>query len=385
MKRFLFLLFIASALFSCSRLKEIISPCSPREKYIDELSAADIKGKALAAVWDSLGKSSLNDSLFVSLPHAEAFYSNGKDISSHIVRFTVPKGRRARITIEGGSALRLFADLFTVKDLADEKPVTEIIAREDSLIEYTADATSDMLLRIQPEVNGKGFYKVSIETEASIGFPVSSRNVKAVGSFWGAERDGGKRKHEGVDIFAPKGTPLIAVADGMIIKTGTNKLGGKVVWLQNKNLKYNYYYAHLDSQMVKPGKIVHKGDTIGTVGNTGNARTTPPHLHFGIYERGTGATDPYSFLDDLRKRSAPVDIDKSMFSIAKVKKVKKARIDLLRDCNNPKGTSICSLTPDEDLRIVGVSGDYVRVVTREGKKGFVTRRSVRLVNDEKHS
>ncbi len=136
-------------------------------------------------------------------------------------------------------------------------------------------------------------------------FPVAGRQNN-VGSFWGDPRgDGGERKHEGIDIFAKKGTPVVAVADGEILSNHSTPLGGKVLWLQPTGKVWTAYYAHLDKQLVKEGDHVRKGQMIGTVGNTGNARTTPAHLHFGIYT-WQGAVDPYPAVQNARKIISPV-------------------------------------------------------------------------------
>ncbi|HYC28364.1 MAG TPA: M23 family metallopeptidase, partial [Chitinophagaceae bacterium] len=113
-------------------------------------------------------------------------------------------------------------------------------------------------------------------------FPVAGKKSN-IGSFWGDDRDGGKRKHRGIDIFARKGTPVVAISDGIIISKGNTPRGGKVLWLRTMDYPLVAYYAHLDKQSVKEGQYVKKGQVLGTVGNTGNARTTPSHLHFGIY------------------------------------------------------------------------------------------------------
>lgn len=125
-------------------------------------------------------------------------------------------------------------------------------------------------------------------------FPVAG-NKANVGSVWGDERDGGKRKHKGIDIFAKKGTPVLALQDGVITLREETKLGGKVLWLRPKGAWWKAYYAHLDEQLVKEGDEVVKGQIIGTVGNTGNAKTTPAHLHFGIYTL-FGAIDPLPYV-----------------------------------------------------------------------------------------
>jgi murein DD-endopeptidase MepM/ murein hydrolase activator NlpD len=81
-------------------------------------------------------------------------------------------------------------------------------------------------------------------------------------------------------MFAAYGMPLYAVADGVINRVWNNRLGGLSVNLIDGD-GHRYYYAHLDAQHARQGQRVSAGAVIGTVGNTGNARTTPPHLHLG--------------------------------------------------------------------------------------------------------
>lgn len=112
---------------------------------------------------------------------------------------------------------------------------------------------------------------------------------------WGAPRGGG-RKHEGVDIFAKRGTPIVSNIDGVVWKMENNRLGGTSVWLMGSGGAL-HYYTHLDRYGdIKPYQWVNRGDVIGYVGNTGNAKTTPPHLHYGIYVKGK-AVNPYPLLD----------------------------------------------------------------------------------------
>ena len=139
----------------------------------------------------------------------------------------------------------------------------------------------------------------------SLVFPVAGKK-SVIGSFWGAVRDGGKRKHEGIDIFARKGTPVVAVSDGIIVSKGSTPRGGKVLWLQSTQHPVTVYYAHLDQYKVRNGQFVRKGQVIGTVGNTGNARYTPAHLHFGIYKY-TGPVNPLPYVKHSRRiMPAPV-------------------------------------------------------------------------------
>jgi murein DD-endopeptidase MepM/ murein hydrolase activator NlpD len=106
---------------------------------------------------------------------------------------------------------------------------------------------------------------------------------------WGAPRSGG-RWHQGVDMFAAYGTPLYAVEDGTI-RTSDNALGGVSVHLTGASGDA-YYYAHMSTRTVVTGQRVRTGDVIGAVGDTGNARSTPPHLHFQYHPGGGGAVNP---------------------------------------------------------------------------------------------
>ncbi|HYD48471.1 MAG TPA: M23 family metallopeptidase [Terriglobales bacterium] len=124
--------------------------------------------------------------------------------------------------------------------------------------------------------------------------PVKGVPRKALRSSFGAPRSGG-RKHHGIDIMAKRGTAVLAAADGFVISTRPNRLGGTVVWILGSR-GITYYYAHLDRirEGVRAGRFVLAGEVIGTVGDSGNAKGGPPHLHFGIYQNGP--RDPYPLL-----------------------------------------------------------------------------------------
>ena len=109
-----------------------------------------------------------------------------------------------------------------------------------------------------------------------------------------ARRSGG-RTHRAIDIMAPRGTPVLAISDGEIVRVHSNRLGGKVLYLRSPDGEYDFYYAHLNgyAEGVEVGMQVQQGDVIGYVGNTGNARRTPPHLHFQVLQQsGSGRGTP---------------------------------------------------------------------------------------------
>ena len=113
---------------------------------------------------------------------------------------------------------------------------------------------------------------------------------------WHAPRDGGAREHKGIDIFAKKGTEVVAVADGVLSFIGDQRLGGHCIWLTTEN-GASFYYAHLDrwAPGLYEGMEVQSGDLLGYVGNTGNAAHTPSHLHFGI-NRNDEMINPFPIL-----------------------------------------------------------------------------------------
>ena len=126
---------------------------------------------------------------------------------------------------------------------------------------------------------------------ASLPMPVRGVNVAEVADTWGAERSG-DRRHEGVDIFATRGTAVTSTTRGVVGAVREGGLGGRQVWVRGPGLE-NHYYAHLDgwAEHLSQGDVVLPGDVLGFVGDSGNARGTPTHLHYGIYG-DDGALDP---------------------------------------------------------------------------------------------
>lgn len=133
--------------------------------------------------------------------------------------------------------------------------------------------------------------------DTRIAMPLEDVSRKEVADTWGAPRGTGRR-HEGQDIFAPRGTPILSATNGYIYKIGENNLGGQTVSVISSGGRV-YYYAHLDryAKGIEVGDRVSTRSVLGYVGTTGNAQGTPPHLHFGIYTL-TGAINPLPLLTD---------------------------------------------------------------------------------------
>ena len=129
---------------------------------------------------------------------------------------------------------------------------------------------------------------------ASLPMPVQGIEPSQITDSWGGVRSGG-RTHEGTDILALRGTPVISTTHGVVVRKGWNLLGGRRVLVLGP-AGWNHYYAHLDAwSAVGLGDWVEVGTVLGYVGDSGDAQGTPTHLHYGIYIGGV-ATDPYPLL-----------------------------------------------------------------------------------------
>ena len=129
-------------------------------------------------------------------------------------------------------------------------------------------------------------------------FPVGDPH--SFGDSFGAPRMMGseyEHAHQGTDIMAPEGTPLLACERGLITVMGSDVLGGTKLWIKGESGTY-YYYAHLSAfaEGLTEGAVVEAGDIVGLVGSTGNARGGAPHLHFEIHPDGGMAVNPYPLL-----------------------------------------------------------------------------------------
>ncbi|MFZ2554637.1 MAG: M23 family metallopeptidase [Psychrobacter urativorans] len=130
-----------------------------------------------------------------------------------------------------------------------------------------------------------------LPTDNSLPSPLPGQHLTDT---WGGARSEGRR-HEGIDIFAPRNTPIKATTQGVVSKVGDDRLGGKVVVIVGPG-GAGHYYAHLEDYAdISPNQWIEVGDTVGYVGDSGNAKGTPPHVHYGVYINGS-AVNPYPLL-----------------------------------------------------------------------------------------
>ena len=140
--------------------------------------------------------------------------------------------------------------------------------------------------------------------------PIGGLTLASLRDTFGALHNG--HLHEAIDIMEPRGTPVLAVVSGTVLKLFLSRPGGKTIYQADELGVYCYYYAHLDRYLsvLREGTRVKQGDVIGFVGSTGNADPSAPHLHFAIFELGPEklwwkgtAVDPYPSLVAAVKRT----------------------------------------------------------------------------------
>jgi peptidoglycan LD-endopeptidase LytH len=212
------------------------------------------------------------------------------------------RGQRYVVEVAADQPDQVFIDVF--RKLEDEFQPLASAGQGESAVTVEIPSDGEYIVRVQPTLEARFSMVLTFHSEPTLALPVLGAQPASIQSFFGAVRDGGRRSHHGVDIFAQRGTAVTAAADGFVTKVGTNALGGNVVWIARIGHGERHYYAHLDQQWVSVGRWVRRGDVIGTVGNTGNARTTAPHLHFGIYSR-RGPVDPLPYIRRTERIANP--------------------------------------------------------------------------------
>ncbi|MCB1057067.1 MAG: peptidoglycan DD-metalloendopeptidase family protein, partial [Acidobacteria bacterium] len=355
-------------LSGCSSFETLTSPFSapsPREVYLRGLEQADLTATAMARSWIEAGDRALAQALPLEGAMHEVLYFDPAEPRAVAYRIDLHRGERleVRVTPPAGAPALFFDGFRPATPPEDEPEPVRLDEADDGWVREVRDDET-LILRLQPQLLAGGAYDVALVVAGSLAFPVEGRDRRAVGSVFGDPRDGGARRHEGVDIFAPRGTPAVAADEGFVTRTGTNRLGGNVVWVRTDG-GLALYYAHLDSVSTHLGSRVAPGDPLGTVGNTGNARTSPPHLHFGVYDGG--AVDPLPFFGRGRE-APPVTADQAVLG-----RFLRIQRDGVRVRSEPstRGEIVAELPRGTALEAVGARRDWYRFEVPGGPTGYV--------------
>jgi peptidoglycan LD-endopeptidase LytH len=308
MTRSIWVICLVLFLFGCKAGKTVFGKNSPYETYGSKLQNAGLENTLLGKAWFEAGAVALTKPTAIKTPFHQVGYFRGDKPAAVGLVFEGQRGQKLLFRLKKNPATGFVIYNEIWKKKGTETTLEVAVDTSENEFSFEVEDAGWYILRMQPELLQSGEYSISVDVGPSLGFPVAGK--ADIRSFWGVARDGGARKHEGIDIFAPKKAPVVAAADGVVTRVYENELGGKVVFMRPENKNLSLYYAHLDAQLVSAGQRVKLGDTLGLVGNTGNARTTPPHLHFGIYTMA-GPIDPLAFVDPVVKRPRRIEISGS--------------------------------------------------------------------------
>ncbi len=375
MKTSFYFLILALAITICSceqvqKVADVVVKPTAREKYERDFQKNDF----LYLNWKIAFEEAKNDSIQILIPYSEVGIFSAEENLVYSYDVQLKEGETIFVNVEKPTdSLQVFIDFFRrEKDSISTLKFIKSAEADSAFFSSEVEKSGDYKIIVQPQLGVQFPFQMKIYLQPTYIFPVSGGGNKDVGSFWADNRDGGKRSHEGVDIFADKGTPVVAVTDGIIINTGERGLGGKQVWLRDGVFGKSIYYAHLDSIGTTDGKRVKAGDTLGFVGNTGNAKTTPPHLHFGIYKGSIGAINPYPFIKktEIQTVDDSIDFNKAYISRNRVE-VTKTSIAGFKVLGN--------LKKNDTISILGKSEDFFHIQSKSGLKGFISEKSVKTI------
>ncbi len=342
------------------------------ETYAYALDMAGLAGTAAGRDWAAAAERALDEALRVESPFQEEGYLSATTPEALGYRFEALRGHQVVIEarLEPDTAALLFLDVYRAAPADTAEPYRHTASADSGARRLVFEPIRDgtYVLRLQPELLRGGRYSVRIVADASLAFPVDGGSVDDILSVFGDPRDGGRRRHHGVDIFARRNTPVLAAASGTVRSVRTTPVGGRVVWLRDHQRGNTLYYAHLERQLVVRGQRVEVGDTLGLVGNSGNARTTPPHLHFGIYRRGVGPVDPIPFVRRLPTEPLVVRADTAL--LGRWGRVAAGSVRL-RDAPDADGEILGELAGGTPLRVLAAADQWYRVRLPDGRTGFL--------------
>lgn len=361
------------SLISCKEevVPEVYMPSNKHKAYIVSLQNLNLDKTALGKDWIESSSLALSHPVLIETPYEEAFYLDPNDAEAVGYRFEVKRGQKVVVDVfsAASDSLILFVDLFRVINDSLQRWAHVATASDlDNRLAFEPRQDSDYILRIQPELLRGGKFSLTIRRSPTLLFPVAGKDSRAIGSVFGDPRDGGRREHHGVDIFAKRHTPIIAPIRGYVRRVGQQKLGGNIIWISDRERGQSLYFAHLQEQLVEANTWVEPGDTIGTVGNTGNARSTPTHLHFGIYSRGP--KDPFYFIKELDQETDSVIVDKEIIgSLVRISRTHPFSPLVSPVANRNLGSD--TLWQNQIMEVIGAFKNYYKVRVEDHQIAYI--------------
>jgi murein DD-endopeptidase MepM/ murein hydrolase activator NlpD len=358
----------------------LLAACTPGERFQPRLPAPElhhsrpqhpsIEPLVVAGpreTWERAGARALSDAVPVERGFSERLVLTAAEPEAVAYEVTLRAGEQLRIFVEAegpsaGYSLEVFERV-----RPDSFRVVRSFPAPLPHAGFTAPADGRYLVRFRNEPGTFGTYRLSLGETPTLSFPVAGHDMHDIRSPYGSTRDGGSRRHEGVDIFAGRGTPVVSASAALVTRVETTPSGGRVIWAEDEARGLTYYYAHLDEQLVRRGTRVSPGDTIGRVGNSGNARKASPHLHFSVYRPGLVPLDPTPMLAG----AALVPTETRLLGSWARTASSGVR---LRMTPSIQGPVLAELEQGTAMRVVGETSDWYRVRLADGRAGFVAGR-----------
>lgn len=367
------LLIICITVFIACRKEKVEEPYKPKNAYSAyklSIQQANLHNTALGRDWLDAADKALDSPIEIETPFEEVFYVDPSKAFGIAYIFETLRGQRIEVdlSIEAIDSTLLFMELYRINKNSGQKVKVASAKKDSSFLKFEPRKDNKYILLLQPELLRGGRFRLTIKNIATLVFPVTGQDKNSIGSNFGEPREGGRRKHHGVDIFAARHTEVIACSDGYITNVGTSDLGGNIIWLYDSKRMLNIYYAHLQTQDVKINTRIKPGQVIGTVGNTGNARTTPPHLHFGLYHRIDGPIDPINFL--IKTNEIPPEIKSDLSYIGQWVRSKNSSLS----CLSSKGLKLPlaeQLEKNSLMKVEGAAGHLYRVNLPDGTISYI--------------
>ena len=365
-------LFLAAVVFlaSCGGDGGTVAAEGPasHEDFARQIESNGLSNTVMGQRWLEAAKSALTEPLTIVLPYAESGGFLAHNAGALGLMFEAMDGQTLHLQFNrrGAAAGRVYVELFYAREPLGEARHVRLrgLGPEDTALKLELPYDGKYIVRLQPELLVDALYDLRLELDAAVPFPVQVES-NAVGSFFGDPRDAGSRLHEGIDIFAPRNTPVVAVAAGRAHARVTPR-GGNVVWLRTADR--SYYYAHLEKAAFSGRRFVDAGEVLGYVGNSGNAITTPTHLHFGVYRRGRGAMDP---LPRLAGRFFAEPPETLKFSPRHVR-THAGKLNL-RAAPDTSSEVLEQLDAGSIVKASAVRGEWLRVTTPWNASGWIHR------------
>lgn len=364
---------------ACSKINgpaALFKTRSPHDIYVDNLKSAGLERSEMGRQWLTRAGDVAGSALAVKIPYKETGYFAPEKTQAVTLSFEAIKGQKLNIALTKKPTINfnIYLDVFERSKNGEMQRIA-FADTAGTTLAYEVETTGKYYLRLQPELLSGGQYTLAITAGPSLGFPVTASAKPRIGSYFGDGRDEGARLHEGIDIFAPKSSAAIAAANGVVTSVRENNLGGKVVFMRPEGKNYSLYYAHLDTQLVNQGQSVRMGDTLGLVGNTGNARSTPAHLHFGVYTNN-GAVDPIHYANKDVKMPPPVNGSLSLLNTT-AQAVKKLTVMNMPASN---ASVVATLPANTPLLVTAAAANWYKVTMPDNVSGYVDSKSLKAAN-----